>query len=575
MSGSKKEQYLVLARKWRPQVFEDLVGQEHITRTLQNSIKSNRVAHAFLFAGSRGVGKTSAARILAKCLNCTGGDEPSPVPCNECASCVEITDGRSIDVFEIDGASNTSVDDIRNLRENIQYMPASSRYKIYIIDEIHMISKSAFNALLKTLEEPPRHAYFIFATTEAHKIPVTILSRCQRFDFKRISTPGITKRLEQIGKHEKIKVDEDALMTISRESEGSMRDAESILDQVIAYAGEKITLESVVEVLGIIDRKVLYQMSGAILGRDPRECLRILDDLYNQGYDVGQLARDLLRHFRDLTVAKVAGDPPSLIDLPEAEIEDLLGLASQAEYPEFLCLFDIMKKGLEDVMRTTQQKLMMEVTLVRMARLEPMIPLDEITSRLEAMEKRLGEGAVSPVGSAPGKAVQAEPPQRPNPPERAVRQEAREVEPVPEGRADEPAAAADDVVGGDEWATVLRRVKEDSPSLSAILDQAQEVSFAGDKLSIGFTDSFARDMLREPERMKVFKNLLKEYHGKRVEVEVGNVQAEEANAEGGGGGDSSPQKRNVERETLENPAVKEAIDTLGGRVVAIKPVKAS
>lgn len=568
MPGSKEEQYLVLARKWRPQVFEDLVGQEHITRTLQNSIKSNRVAHAFLFAGSRGVGKTSAARILAKSLNCTGGDGPMPVPCNKCASCVEITDSRSIDVFEIDGASNTSVDDIRDLRENIQYMPAASRHKIYIIDEIHMISKSAFNALLKTLEEPPRHAYFIFATTEAHKIPVTILSRCQRFDFKRISTTGITKRLEQIGKHEKIKIDEAALMTISRESEGSMRDAESILDQVIAYAGKKVTLASVIDVLGIIDRKILYQMSGAILGRDPRECLRILDELYNQGYDVGQLARDLLRHFRDLTVAKVAGDPPSLIDLPEAEIDDLLGLADKAGYPELLCLFDIMKKGLEDVMRTTQQKLMMEVTLIRLARLEPMIPLDEITTRLEAMEKRLGEGAVAPVRRA---TVEADPPA---PVERAARREAQEIEPAPKERADEPTAVAD-VADGDEWQVLLAHVNREHPPLASILQAADEVRFSEDKLFIGFNDAFHGDMLKEPERMNVLKDLLRELRGSRVEIVVGTLQAGGETAVNAGGGTPKPPKRNIERETLENPAVQEAIDTLGGRVVAINPVKDS
>ena len=238
--------YQVLARKWRPQSFEEVIGQKHVVKTLQNAIVHNRIAHSFLFAGQRGVGKTSIARILAKALNCQEG--PTAQPCGNCNSCKEITGGNSIDVLEIDGASNTGVDDVRELRESVKYVPSKSRYKIYIIDEVHMLSNSAFNALLKTLEEPPAHVIFMFATTEPHKIPATVLSRCQRFDLRRISLEAIVKQLNEITSGEKIKISEQGLRWIAREAEGSMRDAQSILDRVISYAGEKISDEDIAEV---------------------------------------------------------------------------------------------------------------------------------------------------------------------------------------------------------------------------------------------------------------------------------------------------------------------------------------
>jgi len=247
--------YLVLARKWRPQLFEEVIGQRHVTQTLQNAISQQRVAHAFLFTGARGVGKTSSARILAKALNCEKGLRTNP--CNECASCQEITHGTSMDVIEIDGASNRGIDEIRELRENVRYTPAKSRYKVYIIDEVHMLTKEAFNALLKTLEEPPPHIVFIFATTEPHKIPATILSRCQRYDFKRIPFREVVESLKWIVEKEGIQISQRGLLSIAQGSEGSLRDAQSLLDQVIAYSGREIRDEDVVEVLGLIDRRVL------------------------------------------------------------------------------------------------------------------------------------------------------------------------------------------------------------------------------------------------------------------------------------------------------------------------------
>jgi len=268
--------YLVLARKWRPQLFEEVVGQQHITQTLQNAISQKRVAHAFLFTGARGVGKTSTARILAKALNCEKG--PQINPCDQCTNCQEVTHGNSMDVIEIDGASNRGIDEIRELKENVRYTPAKSRYKIYIIDEVHMLTKEAFNALLKTLEEPPPHIIFIFATTEPHKIPATILSRCQRYDFKRIPFREVIGSLKRIVEEEKIQISQRGLLSIAQESEGSLRDAQSLLDQVIAYAGKNIRDEDIAEVLGLIDRKILNDTIEAIANRDVERCMEVIED---------------------------------------------------------------------------------------------------------------------------------------------------------------------------------------------------------------------------------------------------------------------------------------------------------
>jgi DNA polymerase-3 subunit gamma/tau len=309
--------YLVLARKWRPQTFDEIVGQEHVSRTLTNAIRSNRVAHAFLFTGVRGVGKTTAARILAKALNCEHG--PTPTPCNRCANCVEITAGNAVDVLEIDGASNTGVDDVREIIENVRYQPAKSRFKIYIIDEVHMLSTSAFNALLKTLEEPPGHVKFIFATTDPHKVPHTIHSRCQRYDFKRIPPRLVAERLAEIVRSEEVDISERALFTIAREGEGSMRDAQSLLDQVIAFAGKTIRDEDVVSALGVADRKLLYGVADAIVERDPPRALALLNELHQYGYDMRRFTRELLEHFRNLSVARLLPDADLLADLSDEE----------------------------------------------------------------------------------------------------------------------------------------------------------------------------------------------------------------------------------------------------------------
>ncbi|HSF58933.1 MAG TPA: DNA polymerase III subunit gamma/tau, partial [Candidatus Binatia bacterium] len=329
--------YLVLARKWRPQNFDDIVGQEPITRTLQNAIRAQRIAHAYLFTGVRGVGKTTAARILAKALNCEKG--PTPSPCNQCTHCRDITAGHCIDVLEIDGASNRGIDEIRQIIENVRYQPAQCRFKIYVIDEVHQVTKDAFNALLKTLEEPPPSVKFILATTEPHRLPETILSRCQRYDFRRIPLREIVRRLSEISQREGLKITDDALVLVARESDGSMRDAQSLLEQIVASVqpGDDGRQEAAVdeallrEILGLGERKILYDFSNAVILGSAREGIELIAKVVAEGRDLCRLSRDLVEHFRNLLVVRLIQDrkretenrslgstvPDRLLDLPD------------------------------------------------------------------------------------------------------------------------------------------------------------------------------------------------------------------------------------------------------------------
>jgi DNA polymerase III subunit gamma/tau len=384
-------EYLVIARKWRPQIFEDVLGQEHVVRTLSNAIMQARIAHAFLFSGPRGVGKTSIARILAKALNCEQG--PTPTPCNACGHCREITDGIAIDVREIDGASNRGIDEIRELRENVKFAPASSRYKVYIIDEVHMLTREAFNALLKTLEEPPAHVIFIFATTETHKVPATILSRCQSFEFRRIPLRLIADSLRKIAAADGIRISDTGLAWIAEAGDGSLRDSQSIFDQVISYAGSTIEDAAIEELLGRSDRRFLFLLSEAVLARDAGRCLKIIDEAYYAGLDMKFFYQTLLGHFRNLLFVGIAGGGEgSLVDLPADEREKYRVQAEGSSRETLQRYLEILMAEEENVRRSQNPRLNLEAILCRLAWLEPMIPIDEILSRMEGLERRLGGG---------------------------------------------------------------------------------------------------------------------------------------------------------------------------------------
>ncbi len=403
--------YLVLARKYRPQTFDDLVGQDHVARTLANAIAAGRVAHAFLFTGVRGVGKTTSARLLAKCLNCVGpeGDRkgPSANPCNACAPCQEITAGQDLDVQEIDGASYNGVDEVRRLQEGMTFRPARDRFKIYIVDEVHMLSTAAWNAFLKTLEEPPPHVKFIFATTEVTKVPVTILSRCQRYDFKLIAAQTIATRLEQVLAKEHIAFEAAAVQVLAREAGGSMRDAMSLVDQVIAFGGDALTAEDVTRVLGVADRSILHELGGALLGGDGAACLAVIQRLAEQGFDLVHVARDVLRHMRNLVVAKTCSASsretgPTLremLDLADEEVADVVTLASNHDLDDLSRCFHGFSAAFDGVVKSSQPRFDLEMALVRLARRPPLLPLDELLSRVGDLERRLG--GAPPPGPAP------------------------------------------------------------------------------------------------------------------------------------------------------------------------------
>ncbi len=485
--------YLVIARTWRPTLFEEIVGQDHVTRTLVNAINSDRVAHAYLFSGPRGVGKTTTARILAKGLNCSNG--PTSTPCNECGACTSIANGSSVDVFEIDGASNTSVDNVRELRESVRFLPSQGRFKVYIIDEVHMLSTSAFNALLKTLEEPPPHAVFIFATTEMHKIPLTILSRCQHFDFKRIPLREIEAHLRKIVTEEGIAATDDALFAIAREADGSLRDAQSLLDQVLAFADGEITGADISEALGLMGRSMIFELLESMVARDGLKGLNMVEKIYNFGYDLKRACSELLGGLRDLTIIKVAeleGGPidAGVLELSDHEFEGMRGLAEKAGVERLQMLFSIMSSGYEEVSRSAYPRYSFEMALLRATHFDEVGSVAGLVERLDRLGAGLYQGgngrknSAQVVRSGPLEAAPAPPAPAPDGGVRREQTARADAEPV---KKEEPPAAveaiaaetlgvyrADGAQGGPSGTDgLVGHLKSGIPSLAGRLESAK------------------------------------------------------------------------------------------------------
>ncbi len=550
--------YQVLARKWRPQLFDDLVGQEHVSQTLKNAITSDRVHHAFLFTGARGVGKTSAARIFAKALNCQDGSTTNP--CGVCPSCIEITESRGIDVLEIDGASNTGVDDIRELRENIRYLPSQSRYKIFIIDEVHMLSINAFNALLKTLEEPPDHAKFIFATTEPHKIPITILSRCQRFDFKKIGLAPLQARLRYIVEQENITVADTGLEIIARSAGGSMRDALSTLDQVIAFCGDQIGDDELQGLLGLVSRALLLATIKAVLERNPGELLALVHKVDEHGHSFRQFCQQLVELVRGLVVIKVVEQPGDLIDAGETELNELRSLAATPSLDELQRLLVNLIGTEADLAVSNYPRLTMEMVLVKLAELPAAIDVATLVQRLLALEQQLADGLPAAPVRAPVKAAAPAPP--------------ADI-PLPE----EPKTVVVEVpvvgTSGDRnWFGLVEFVKaRRKHGISSLLEQSSLLLLELPRVRIGMPVRYFG--LVDNEKRQTIQALAAEYFGADVNIEIEKI----------GNGDKAPPSLHEERaqqesdrqkklreNAIEHPLVKSAVEIFGGKITTVKPI---
>ena len=381
----QQEHYEVIARKWRPQNFDDVIGQQHITDTLKNEIQSGRLAHAFLFSGIRGIGKTSAARILAKALNCQSGDTPTAEPCGQCDACLSIRNGTATDVMEIDGASNRKIENIRELRENIKFSPAKLRYKVYIIDEVHMLTKEAFNALLKTLEEPPKHAIFILATTDDHKVPITITSRCQRFSFRSVGLNDMSRALQRITEAENIQIDEQSLLYIAKRSEGSMRDAQSILEQVISYCGKEISREKVSEILGVVGSESIQDVVGAMLSDEPEKILEVVHSLVLQGHDLEQFYKELIEHVRNLLVLKVSPKAECLLENSMLGSDVLQAQSASHSFQELQAIFKYLLRMEADVKRSAYPRFTLEMALLQAGQMKSLDMFGEALKNIQSL----------------------------------------------------------------------------------------------------------------------------------------------------------------------------------------------
>ncbi len=560
--------YKVLALKWRPQGFNDVVGQETVTRTLRNAIEQDRMAHAFLFSGVRGVGKTSTARILAKALNCAKG--PTVTPCGECPACVEIASSTSLDVLEIDGASNNGVEQVREVIEASRYAPSRDRFKIYIIDEVHMLTTAAFNALLKTLEEPPPRVKFIFATTEYHKIPDTIVSRCQQFEFRTVSSILITEQLRKIAEQEGIEISEAALSQIARAAEGSLRDALSALDQVLAAVGTHVEEKDVAELLGLIDLEILAATARAITDRDTAQVLSIVNDLVSGGRDLRSFARGLVQYFRDLLVIRAA---PDLVELA-ADRAELSELADKLSEDDVIRSIDLLTQ-LEGALRwAPEPRFHLEVALLKLAQLRHLASFEDLLARLEALESgspsapRSTPQAKLSSGTKPASATKRAIPKPSTKP--SLPQPAKLTKP---GVSAEPLARAD----ADQLVErILDRLRSVNPKLHALLSHHDGVSLDGDCLRVGFDASqeFSRTELDREDLRGLLAKTASECSGRTLRVEIASSDGKPKPAPEPE--PPSPPKQDVLREkVLKEPLVQSFLETFQGEIEEIESLETS
>lgn len=589
--------YQVIARKWRPQTFEDVTGQEILTQTLQNAIAHDRLHHAYLFSGARGVGKTTTARLVARALNCHKSDKPTATPCapideTACKSCREIADGRSMDVQEIDAASNTGIDNIRDvildsINVKAAFWEGRPRYRIFIIDEVHMLSSSAFNALLKTIEEPPERVVFIMATTDEHKVPETIASRCQLFEFRTIATAKIADRLKQIAKADTISISDEAIREIARAGGGSMRDAQSAFDQVISFAGEKITIEDVEKALGIASADVLARIVEGIAQNKPAEALAIVDDLVMRGHNLRNFCRDVLGHLRDLLVVKVSGDA-KLLESSSAQTDALQKQAALFSESDLVRFFHSLAETESTLKDAANPRYQVEVGLVKLMEMRRLASLGDLMGRLAELESALRSGrppverkspqsapsgsagthgrASSASGSSHGSSASA---LAANPGEQAS--EVR-LEPLSEVSTPDPLPDTPAIAGSlaDQIKSALEKRKK--KLLIVSIADAARIQLEGDELSIEFSaaNKHSRDTLAKSDNAKLLREACAEVCGREVGIRFSIQNGESDDAPLSQEEDERRAKQRARQAAAQNSTVQQVLRTFGGEIVDVK-----
>ncbi len=494
--------YTALYRKWRPKKFEDVCGQEQITTILKNQIKANQLSHAYLFCGTRGTGKTSTAKLLAKAVNCF--DLVDGNPCDRCESCISINQGNSMDVFEIDAASNRRIEDVRDLREAVKFAPALGKYKVYIIDEVHMLTNEAFNALLKTLEEPPAYVKFILATTEPHKLPATILSRCQRFDFKRLVQDNIVNRLKYICKEENIKADDDALRLIARNSDGAMRDAISIMDQCAVFGKMNINHDDVLKVLGIVNDEYLFKMAEAILEGNSSKAMLLIQEISREGKDMSQFARDLLNHYRNLLMAKLVDQAEDVIDLSKETISMLKDQSSRYGRDNIIRCINILSELTSEIKWSPQPKTILEVSIIKMCKLQKDISPDGLLARIEKLEEALARGEISITAIPEAKKAKKE--------EKKVPEKIRKADVKP---------LSPEIM--EKWDGFIQEIKSRKKmKLRTYLALCKPAIVDGEKIMLCFTrqDSFSKEAVERADTKKEIEEIACEYFSKPIKIKA-------------------------------------------------------
>ena len=544
--------YQVLAQKYRPQTFDEVIGQEVTTRTLKNSVARGRVANAYIFCGPRGVGKTSVARLLSKTLNCEKSLEKSP--CNKCSSCNEISQGISMDVLEIDGASNRGIDEIRTLRENVKFSPSRGKFKIYIIDEVHMLTQEAFNALLKTLEEPPSHVKFIFATTEPHKVISTIMSRCQRFDFKKIPPRMIYEKVMDVAKKEKIRIAEKAALLVARSADGSLRDGLVVLDQLASFSDKEISTDDVAELLGMVHKDKMFELTDAVITNNPKNVASILDTLINNGKDPVFITNSLISHYRDLMILKTVGDPTSDMAFTEEELAMMRAQLEKLSVEEILYILQNLSHCLSLMKGTMFSRAPLEITLIRLTKRKYMLSFPEMLAGLERIEKDEPSSGFSFAENPAGSSGFEEKPD--------IKKDTAED-------AEDPGEEAMNVSSEKfQWKAILNYVKDKKMSVFMLLNAGRPVEFSKDKVVIGFKKehSFHKETLEVGDNRKAIEEAVKKVTGTSPRVEFTFPEFWGEAAEETDSGTSSEEKDEKPAEEIK-PCIEKAMDIFGGHVV--------